>query len=283
MARGIWKGTLGFGLVNIGIELFSAEESNPLDLDLLDRRDMARIGYLKVNKTTGEKVEQHDIVKGMAVSKDKYVVLTDADLKAANPKSTQSIDIQGFVDRGAIDLIYYDRPYFVAPTKGNDKAYALLRDALTTSGQVGLAQVVIRTRLHMCAVYPWLGAMVVHVLRYDDELRDPGTLGVPAARKSGAPRELAMAHQLIEGMATSFTPAKYHDTYRRDLLALVKRRSRKGARQSPPIEETHDEAEPKVLDLVAALERSLGGKRGGHAPVGRRSVKARKALKRRSA
>lgn len=286
MAHGIWKGTLGFGLVNIGIELFSAEEPNALDLDLLDRRDLSRIGYLKVNKTTGRKVEPQDIVKGMAVGKDRYVVLSDADLKAANPKATQSIDIVGFVDTDAIDRIYFDRPYFVAPLKGHDKAYALLRDALITTGKTGLAQVVIRTRQYMSAVYPFAGAMVVHLLRYDDDIRDPGALGVPGVKRSATkaqPREIAMARRLIEGMATSWSPAKYTDSYRRDLLRLVKQRSRKGGRKSPPLAEAPEAKEPKVLDLMAALERSIGGKKTSSGPVGRRSVKARRALGRRSA
>ncbi|MEO8029686.1 MAG: Ku protein [Gemmatimonadota bacterium] len=286
MARGIWKGTLGFGLVNIGIELFSAEEPNSLDLDLLDRRDMARVGYLKINKTTGEKIEQHDIVKGMAVSKDRYVILSDADLKAANPKATQSIEILGFVETGAIDLIYFDRPYFVAPLKGHDRAYALLRDSMMTSGRIGLAQVVIRTRQYMCAVYPYAGALVVHLLRYDDEIRDPGALGVPAIKRgagSASSKEIGMAHRLIEGMVTDWTPARYTDTYRRDLLKMVKARSRKGAKDSIPAPKVTEAEEPKVLDLVAALERSISGKKAPAGPVGRRSVKARKGLRRRTA
>jgi DNA end-binding protein Ku len=124
MPRAIWKGTLGFGLVTIGIELHSAEAPNELDLDLLDKRDNARIRYQKINEATGDVVPQDDIVKGFAVAEKKYVVLSDADLKAANPKSTQTVDIIGFVGRDAIDLIYFDRPYFVSPLKGNERAYA---------------------------------------------------------------------------------------------------------------------------------------------------------------
>lgn len=284
MARGIWKGTLGFGLVTIGVELFGAEDQSELDLDLLDRRDMAPIGYRKINKATGKPVEPKDIVKGFAVDKTHHVILTDAELKAANPKATQTIDILGFVERGAIDLIYFAKPYYVAPLKGHDRAYRLLRDALRAREQVGLAQVVIRTRQYMCAVYPWESVLVVQLLRYERELRSTSNLGVPAAA-SAKPKgkELAMAEQLIESMATSWSPEDYEDRYRADLMKLIKARSRRGARTDRAVPEKAETSEPRVLDLVAALERSVAGRKRSSAPVGRRSRRARSALAKRSA
>ena len=163
MARGIWKGSLGFGLVTIGVELYGAEDPERLDLDMLDRRDMSRIGYLKINKTTGKPVESGDIVKGYEVSSNHYVILTDDDLKSANPKSTQTLDVIGFVAAKDIPLIYYAKPYLIGPTKGSEKAYLLFHDTLISMERVALAQVVIRTRQYMAAVYPFQGALVAHL------------------------------------------------------------------------------------------------------------------------
>lgn len=286
MPRAIWKGTLGFGLVTIGIELHSAEAPNELDLDLLDKRDNARIRYQKINEATGDVVPQDDIVKGFAVAKQKYVVLSDADLKAANPKSTQTVDILGFVARGAIDLIYFDRPYFVSPLKGNEKAYALLREALRKSDQVALAQIVVRTRQYVAAVYPWQSALVVHLLRYERELKAPASVGIPESKASVRPAELAMAEQLMESMTTKWNPEDFSDTYRKDLLKLIKQRSARGgakASKEPPAEK--QEPETGVLDLMAALKRSVAGK--GKKPVTRsrtaRPVPRHRASARKSA
>ena len=283
MARGIWKGTLGFGLVNIGVELFSGDEPSGLDLDMLDKRDLSRIGYQKINKTTGKVVQQSDIVKGVAVAKDRYVVLTPEDLKAANPKATQSIEISGFVEQAAIDLIYFDRPYFVMPLKGSEKAYALLRDALRESGKVGIAQFVIRTRQYLAAVYPFGDVIVVHVLRYEEELRDPADLGTSKITgQKVQSKEVAMAEQLIESMSMDFKPSEYSDTYRNDLLKLIKSRARTGGRKSPPINKEAEAGEPRVLDLMAALRQSVDAKRR-RTPSAKRPAKGPRSTSRRSA
>ncbi|HTF86963.1 MAG TPA: Ku protein [Planctomycetota bacterium] len=283
MARGIWKGTLGFGLVNIGVELFSGDQPNALDLDMLDKRDLSRIGYQKFNKTTGKIVQQSDIVKGMAVAKDRYVVLTAEDLKAANPKATQAIEMEGFVDASAIDLVYFDRVYYVLPLKGSEKAYGLLRDALRESGKIGIAQFVIRTRQYTAAVYPHGEALVVHALRYHDELRDPAELGITKLSGHKAQtKEVAMAEQLIESMTMDFKPSAYSDTYRSDLLKLVKTRARSGGKKSPPLAKESEAPEPRVHDLMEALRQSVQDKRR-RTPTSRRPTKVSRSLSRRSA
>lgn len=284
MPHGIWKGTMGFGLVSIAVELYPAEAPERLDLDLLDRRDNSRIRYRKVNESTGAEVEQEDIVKGYAVSKDRYVLLTDADLKAANPKATQSVDIIGFVGRDEIALIYFDRPYYVAPLKGSDKAYALLREALQRTGQIGIAQIVLRTRQYVAAVYPYDDALVVHLLRYHDEIRPfdaDNRKSVKGSVTAPRPQELAMAQQLMKTMATSWDPTEFTDTYRRDVLKMIKERAKGGVRKAKarPAEET---SEPRVLDLMAALKRSVESK--GKAPArSRRSAGRGKTAARKSA
>lgn len=263
MARPTWKGTLSFGLVNIAVELHAMETADRLDLDMLDKRDMGRIGYQKINKTTGEVVAQKDIVKGYAVAKNKYVILTDADIKAANPKASRTVDVIGFVEDGSIDRIYYSRPYLVAPGQESAKAYRLLHDVLEDTGQLALARIVLHTKEHTAALYPHDGALVLQLLRFDQDLRTAKDLEVDLPQKGTAkPAEVEMAEKLVETMATSWDPSEYKDSYRADLMKLIKARSKKGAKESeePP---KPDRDETPVLDLMAALKRSLNAEKGG--------------------
>lgn len=277
MARGIWKGTLSFGLVTIGVELFGAEAPERLDLDMLDKRDMSRIGYLKINKTTGKPVESGDIVKGYEVSSDHYVILTDEDLKSANPRTTQTIDVLGFVPAEAIPLPYYAKPYMIGPTKGSEKAYLLLHDTLKEMERVALAQVVIRTRQYVTAVYPFEGALVAHLLRYDEELRKPADLGISSPRGLGRairPSEMAMARKLVQEMETDWNPSEYRDEYRDDLLKLVKQRAR-GAK--PVHEPAAEPRETKVIDLMEALRKSVSAQERSSKPRSKRTSRTRRA------
>lgn len=263
MARPTWKGTLSFGLVNIGVELHTMETSDRLDLDMLDKRDMGRIGYQKINKSTGDIVAQKDIVKGYAIAKNKYVVLSDADLKAANPKTTRMIDVIGFVDADSIGRVYYARPYLIAPVQGSTKAYRLLLDVLERTGQLALARIVLHTREHTAALYPHDGGLVLQTLRYDRDLRTAKDLEVELPAKGTArPAEQEMAEKLVETMATSWDPSEFKDSYRDDLMKLIKARAKKGAKESeePPKPEKD---ETPVLDLMAALKRSLSAEKGG--------------------
>lgn len=259
MPRALWKGTLGFGLVSISVELLSAEQADELDLDLLDRRDNARIGYLKINKSTQEPVPAEEIVRGFAVSDDRYVILTDDDLKSANPKATQSIDIFGFVGDQDVPRVFFAKPYFVSPLKGSDRAYALLRDVLRKSEQLALATVVIHTRQHVAAVYPHEGALVVQLLRYAADIKSPddaGVKSVPSLTGGASAKEVAMAQQLLTSMQETWQPESYRDTYRDDVMKLIAQRSKKGGKASPAAAASPEPA-TRVLDLVAALQRSL--------------------------
>ena len=277
MARAVWKGTLGFGLVSIGIELHSAESPERLDLDLLDRRDMARIGYQKINKKTGDPVEASDIVRGYQVSRGRYVVLEDADLKAANPKSTQTIDIFGFVSAADVPIIYYAKPYFIKPTKGSEKAYVLFRDALEETERIALSQLVVHTRQYVAAVFPFDGILVTQLLRYHAELKtrkDIGLETLPTPGRALKAEERKMAKSLIESMETTWEPEKYRDEYRDDLLELVKRRSKKGEEEEVA-EPAEAPKETKIIDLMAALKQSI--EEGKRSAPKRRSGRARKS------
>ncbi|MFZ6708784.1 Ku protein [Undibacterium sp. TC9W] len=266
MAHAIWKGAISFGLVHIPVELFSAVADNALDLTMLDKRDFSPIGFRRYNKASGKEVKWEDIVKGYEYKPDEYVVLSDEDLKQANVKATQTIDIQSFVDASEVPLTYYEQPYFLVPDRGGDKVYALLRETLRKAEKVAIAEVVIRTKQHLCALLTIDGAIVLNTLRYSDEIRDTDELKLPAksAKTAGiSDKEIAMAMSLVDGMTEAWNPAQYHDTYREDVLALVKKKVKARQTKTITMPEAEKEEKPRsaqVYDLVGLLQQSLGKK-----------------------
>lgn len=265
MARSMWKGAISFGLVHIPVEMYAAVDNKSLDLTMLDRRDFSPVGFKRYNKGNGKEVSWDDIVKGYEYTDGEYVVLSDEDLRRANPEATQTIDIQAFVNAEEVPLIYYEQPYYLAPGKGGDKVYALLRETLKKAGKIGIATVVIRVKQHLAALVCVGDTIVMNTLRYADEIRDAGALKIPAASSKTASvsdKEVKMAMALVEGMSEEWDPGKYHDTYREDVLALVEKKVK--AKQTKTITkpepgETKRET-GKVIDLVALLQASLGKK-----------------------
>ena len=264
MAHAIWKGAISFGLVHIPVELFSAVTDNALDLTMLDKRDFSPIGFRRYNKASSKEVKWEDIVKGYEYKPDEYVVLSDEDLKQANVKATQTIDIQSFVDASEVPLTYYEQPYFLVPDRGGDKVYALLRETLRKADKVAIAEVVIRTKQHLCALLTIDDAIVLNTLRYSDEIRDTGELKLPvkSAKTAGiSDKEIAMAMSLVDGMTEKWNPAQYHDTYREDVLALVKKKVKARQTKTITMPEAEKEEKPRsaqVYDLVGLLQQSLG-------------------------
>ncbi|MFZ6779181.1 Ku protein [Undibacterium sp. Ji83W] len=266
MAHAIWKGAISFGLVHIPVELFSAVTDNALDLTMLDKRDFSPIGFRRYNKASGKEVKWEEIVKGYEYKPDEYVVLSDEDLKQANVQATQTIDIQSFVDASEVPLTYYEQPYFLVPDRGGDKVYALLRETLRKADKVAIAEVVIRTKQHLCALLTIDDAIVLNTLRYSDEIRDTGELKLPAksAKTAGiSDKEITMAMSLVDGMTEKWNPAQYHDTYREDVLALVKKKVKARQTKTITMPDTETEEKPRsaqVYDLVGLLQQSLGKK-----------------------
>jgi len=265
MARSMWKGAISFGLVHIPVDMYPAVDSKGLDLTMLDRRDFSPVGFKRYNKGNGKEVSWDDIVKGYEYEDGEYVVLSDEDLRRANPEATQTIDIQAFVQAEDVPLIFYDQPYFLAPGKGGAKVYALLRETLREAGKIGIARVVIRVKQHLAALVCVGDTIVLNTLRFADEMRDPGELKIPSANSKSAAvtvKELKMAMALVEGMSEDWDPSQYTDTYREDVLAMVKKKIK--ARQTKTITEPEPEAKKpssaKVIDLVALLQASLGKK-----------------------
>lgn len=265
MARSMWKGAISFGLVHIPVEMYPAASDQGLDLTMLDRRDFAPIGFKRYNKATGKEVSWDDIVKGYEYSDGEYVVLSDEDLRRANPEATQTIDILAFVNAEQVPLIYYEQPYYLAPGKGGDKVYALLRETLREVGKIGIANVVIRVKQHLAALVCVGDAIVLNTLRYPDEIRPTDELKIPAADSKAAQvtdKELQMARALVDGMSEKWKPQQYHDTYREDVMALI--RKKVAANQTKTLTEPEPEEEKpartNVIDLVALLQASLGKK-----------------------
>jgi DNA end-binding protein Ku len=266
----MWKGAISFGLVHIPVELYPATTEHSLDLHMLDRRDFAPIGFKRYNKNTGKEVSWDDIIKGYEYATDEYVVLSDEDLRRANPEATQTIDILAFVDAGQVPLIYYEQPYYLAPGKGGDKVYALLRETLRDVGKIGIANVVIRVKQHLAALVCVGDTIVLITLRYPDEIRPTDELKIPDENSKAAqvtPKELQMAKALVEGMSERWKPQQYHDTYREDVMAMVKKKI--AAKQTKtitmPEPEADKPAKSNVIDLVSLLQASLGKKPAAHA------------------
>jgi DNA end-binding protein Ku len=279
MARGLWKGALSCGLVNVPVELYSAEKrSSEIDLTMLDRRDLAPVGYKRVNKATGEDVPWKEIVKGYEYQDDKYVVLSEEDFRRANVEATKTVDIQAFVDLEEIPPLHFETPYYLAPGKRGEKAYALLRDALRKSGKAGVATVVIRTRQYLAAVFPQDDVLVMDTLRYADEIREPSELGTAASalKAKAAPKELEMALRLIEDMTEKWQPEKYKDTYRNDLMARIKEKVKKGQTEEITEPEKGEKASAgaDVIDLMALLKKSVEKKQ--QKPAAKKHARAKR-------
>jgi DNA end-binding protein Ku len=262
MARGLWKGAISFGLVNVPVELFSAEKrTSDLDLTMLDKRDLAPVGYKRYNKSTGEDVPWAEIVKGYEYGDDKYVVLSDEDFRRANVEAAKTVDIQAFVDLKDIPPLFFETPYYLAPGKRGEKAYALLRDALKKSGKAGIATVVIRTRQYLAAVIPQDEVLLMDTLRYADEIKGAEELGIPngALHAKASPKEIDMALRLIGDMSEKWRPEKFKDTYRNDLMARIKEKIAKGQTEeiTEPEKGAKERSSAEVIDLMALLKKSV--------------------------
>ena len=279
MARGLWKGAISFGLVNVPVELYSAERrSSELDLTMLDKRDLAPVGYKRYNKSTGEDVPWAEIVKGYEYDDDKYVVLSDEDFRRANVDASKTVDIQAFVDLKDIPPLFFETPYYLAPGKRGEKAYALLRDAMKKAGKAGIATVVIRTRQYLAAVMPQDDVLLMDTLRYADEIKGPEELGVPdgALHHKVSAKEVDMALRLIDDMSEKWQPEKFKDTYRDDLMARIKEKIRQGQTEEITEPEKGEKAPARadVIDLMALLKKSVAQKQDKEKPKRKPARKA---------
>jgi DNA end-binding protein Ku len=249
VARPIWSGTISFGLVSVPVRMFSATESKELRFHFLDKRDLQPIGYEKVRRDTGKPVDPDDIVRGFEVEKGQYVTLEEEDLDRLDIELTKTIDILDFVDLDEIDPIYFRKAYYLAPQEGAEKPYRLLVRALEETGKVGIAKVVIRNKQHLAALRSWNGTLVLETMYYADEVRQPEKVDGKARLQKP---EVDMAKSLVENLSEPFKPDKYDDTYRKELLDLLRAKAK-----GKPLPEPEAAEEGEVVDLLAALRESV--------------------------
>jgi DNA end-binding protein Ku len=260
MPQTIWNGHITFGLVSIPVALHPAESRDELDFTLLDKEDMSPIGYRKVNKATGEEVPRERITRGLEVEKGRYVIVSDADLRRASPERTRRIEIMSFVDPAEVEPKYFDRPYYLEAVPKQEKAYALLRETLRKSGKMAIATVVIHTRQHLAALVAEEEVLVLDLLRYPQELRDPSRLNLPAKSVKAlgiTDKESKMAERLVEQMIEPWDSAKYRDEYRDELTAFIRKRAKAGRIEEPPVEEPAPRKGAKVIDIMTLLKQSV--------------------------
>lgn len=259
MPRPIWSGAISFGLVNVPVKVFSATSSKDVRFHQLDGKSKSRIKQKRVSVATGEEVPYEDLIKAYEIAPDNYVTITPEELDALDPKATKTIDIEDFVDLDQIDPVYYERPYYLVPDKGGQKAYALLRNAMRETNKVGIARVVLRTKQYLAAIRPKDDALVMETMLFSDEVNPLDELDLPGPDVDVTEREEKMARSLIDSLTTDFEPSKYRDEYRERVLQLIEQ---KASGQEIVVEDAAEEA-PRVVDLMAALEASLAAVKSG--------------------
>jgi DNA end-binding protein Ku len=278
----IWKGSLTFGLVNIPVELKTAVRADHISFRLLHKDDLSPVKYERVCQAEGEPVPWNEIVKGYEYEKGKFVVLTDEDFKTAALEQSKTIDILDFVKEDEIDPRYFETPYYLVPSKGGEKPYALLREAIRQTGSVGIGKIIMRQTQHLVGVKVVGEALVLEIMRFANELVDAKEFSFPS-REAIRPQELQMAEQLVANLAEPFDPTRYTDEYRANLMKIIKAKM-KGKKVK--LEEPEGEApDSDVLDLMSRLRASLeegSGKKGAvrakqkTVAAGRKPAKAKK-------
>jgi DNA end-binding protein Ku len=281
MPRPIWSGAISFGLVTVPVKLYPAVHSKEVSFHQIDESSGARIKYKRVSEKTGREVPYERIAKGYEVDDGEYVVIDPKELEKFAPEATRRIDISDFVDLDEIDPIYYDHPYFLAPDKGGDKAYALLLKAMDDAGKVAIGRVVIRTKEYLAAIRPYGSkALALETMLFPDEIDDVSEVpGIPGRSAKVTPQELKMAKQLIESLSSEWEPDKYEDTHRKRVLDFIKKKAK-----GKTIEiEHHEKERPAVADLMEALRASVEGSSKKGKKRARTPVRRTAASRRRSA
>lgn len=250
--RSIWSGTISFGLVNIPVKLVSAVQEESIDFDMLSKKDLAPIRYARIDTKTGKEVPWKEIVKGYQYAKGKYVVVDEKDFEKASPEKSHSIDISQFVKEEQIDPMYYEKPYYLVPGKGAGKSYKLLIKALKEAESVGIAEFMLRNRVHMCAIKPYKDILLLNQMRYEDEIKKVPE--VEAGSEKISAKEVALAVKLVEQLSEEFNPAAFKDTYIQELTKIIKA---KAAGKQIRIVTEPKKATSNVKDLMAILKESL--------------------------
>ncbi|MEU6657180.1 Ku protein [Streptomyces sp. NPDC046900] len=284
MARAIWTGVITFGMVSVPVGLFTATEDHTVHFHQLQRGTADRIRNRRVNERTGKEVSTEDIVKGYEVAEGEYIIVEPEELEEIAPGRSQAIDITDFVDLADIEPVYFDRTYYLAPSgKEYTKVYELLRAALAKADKAGIATFVMRGKQYLTALRAEDNVLALQTLHWTDEVRDPGReLPELPSSRAGKGKELDMALQLIDALATSWDPARYHDTYQKKVRELVKAKAE--GQEIAAAEEAPQAT--NVISLMDVLQNSLDQARraGDKKPAApRRKTAARKAVRKPAA
>jgi DNA end-binding protein Ku len=250
--RPIWSGTISFGLVSIPVRMLTATSSRELRFHFVDRRDLEPIGYDKVRKDTGEHVDPDDVVRAFELEQGRFIPIEPEDLDRLDVELTHSVDICDFVSLDEIDPIYFRQAYYLVPQERGEKPYRLLVRALVETGRVGIAKVVIRNKQHLACLRPYDNVLVLETMYYADEVRQPAEVAGDAATGKRLPKaEAELAKSLVENLSAKFDPERYDDTYRSELLDLIRSKA-----EGEPLPEPREE-EAQVVDLMQALRESV--------------------------
>lgn len=250
--RAIWKGHISFALVTIPISLFSATKRNELSFHYLHKKDLSQVSYKRFCDTEDVEVPWDEITKGYEYEKGQYIEITDEDLDRADVELTKTIQIMEFVKEEEIDPLFFDKPYYLEPQKGGERAYALMRDALAQSKRVGIAKVVMKTKEHLAAVKAIGDMITLQTMRFAHEIVDAGELNLPKAEISN--KEMDLANTLIDSMTDKFEPSKYKDEYYEKVMEVVQNKVQGVAPASPVVAPKQP---GKVVDLMEILKQSL--------------------------
>ncbi|MGY1721207.1 Ku protein [Blastococcus sp. SYSU DS0552] len=284
--RSIWRGAVSFGLVSIGVKLYSATEDKDIRFHQVHAADGGRVKYRRVCSIDGEELQYSDIAKGYELPSGEVVILTDEDFEGLPLTTRREIEVLEFVDQSEIDPIMFEKTYYLEPDGPAARPYVLLRDALENAGQVAITKIALRQRESLAALRVRDGVLVLHTMRWPDEIRTPDFAFLDEDI-SVRPQELKMAEALIGSMTTDFDPGEFTDDYREAMTALLEAKQT-GGEVAQPVETPDDGA--AVVDLMSALRRSVERARGGAtadeeptAPPARKPASARKAAPRKAA
>ncbi|TAN28404.1 MAG: Ku protein [Actinomycetota bacterium] len=251
--RALWSGSLSFGLINVPVRIYTGiENRHGIEFNMLHNKDLSPIRYARVCRKDGQEIPIEDIVKGYEYQDGDFVVLTDDDIKKANPEKTNTITIKQFANESEIDIRYFDKPYYLEPAKGAEKPYVLLREALAKSGKIAVCTFVLRNREHLAAVKPAGQALVLEQMRFTDEIREPDGLKLPPATDVST-QEIDLALKLVNQLTEAFNPQDFHDTYTDELEEIIEEKA-KGKR---PVRKARQPARTHSKDLMAILKASL--------------------------
>jgi DNA end-binding protein Ku len=252
--RSIWSGSISFGLVNIPVKLVTAVRDKSIHFNMLSPDGKSRLRRKLYSPETGKDFEYDQTVRGYEIAPDQYVIVKDEELEKLRPEKSRRLDIQEFVELAKVDPIYYDSTYYVAPDEGGAKAYALLVNAMKRTKRIALARFVMRDRQYLAAIRPSEGALVLHTMRYADEIVPVSDLGELPGSSDLPKKELEVAESLIEALEGDFDPSQFHDEVRERLEKLIEA---KAAGQEIVLAASDEREGPPVLDLMDALKKSL--------------------------